>query len=221
MKIVLLDVETSGLNADHDALLEIGGGVIDTKDAVYAPLQHPFRIIIVPTEDIKGPISLHVLAMHSKNGLWTEIKAANDEMDMDKANKKLVIQRGEREFAVRPEKAWVLFEQMMKPIMDSLKPKKACLGGKNVEFDLKFLRRLNPLINEYFIARKFDPAVLWVREDDEKGPPALEDCYARTIETFGRPEESAGQAHNSLNDCRMTAWAIRGGLRRLGLYKQA
>ena len=218
MKIVILDVETTGTNPETDTLLEIGGAVIDTENDVYAPLQFPFRIIIVPTEDLKGPISLNVLAMHSLNGLWAEIKAANDEMLKDKAATKVVLQNAERGFAVRPSKVSVILEQMMRPIMNGVSTKKACLGGKNVEFDLSFLRKIDDKrIDQYFIARKFDPAVLWLQENDQR-PPSLDECYIRTINMFGPPEESAGQAHNSLNDCRMTAWAIRGGLRRLGLY---
>jgi oligoribonuclease (3'-5' exoribonuclease) len=209
--ICILDVESTGVDHKKDELLEIGGALVDLSFDVYAPISEPFRILIVPTKDLT--VSLPVLKMHSESGLWKELSEANKLMG---ERKQEVIQLEARKFAVRAQHAWSVFRQMMTKIKEPL-GKRATLGGKNVDFDLRFLKeKLGEGVAEYFRARKADPGMLWMREGDS-AVPSLEECLKRTEAQFGKPPHEIA-FHNSLADVTATAWTIRGGLRRLGLY---
>jgi oligoribonuclease (3'-5' exoribonuclease) len=210
--VCILDVETTGTDHKKDELLEIGGALVDLSFDVYAPISEPFRILIVPTKDLTVP--LPVLKMHSESGLWKELAEADKLMG---ERKQEVIQFEPRKFAVRAQHAWSVFRQMMTKIKEPL-GKRATLGGKNVDFDLRFLReKLGEGVAEYFRSRKADPGMLWM-QDGDYAVPSLEECLKRTEARFGKRPDGV-VFHNSLSDVAATAWALRGGLRRLGLFK--
>ena len=216
MKSMILDIETTGVSAKTDKILEIAGGIMDSKEDVYAPLSDPWRILVVHESNLSVP--LRVLSMHSKTGLWQLLSSMDDDMNK---TKKDVIKLYEREgvdknvktMAVRPKMLFPIFKSMMgERLPKDSTSKRFTLGGKNVSFDLSFLVKANPKIAEFFRTRQIDPGMLWINESDDV-PPSLPECLERCGKAY--PGMPATLAHSALDDSTATAWVIRGGIRRL------
>lgn len=208
MKVFIVDIETTGLDKKKDQILEVCGGVADTKDEVYGNLQHAFRILIIPKEPIA--CSPYVLEMHSKSGLWSDLNKYEKLLKTDEAV--AVLAERHTFWVVRPDYLKHTLFEIMENIQKCLGVHRLNLGGKNVSFDLGFIGEHDNSFESRFRQRRIDPAILWVKEDDET-TPTLEECTARCAVEYGPHPKWV--AHTGMSDVEATAWAIRGGFKRL------
>ena len=88
--IVVVDLETTGLNPNNNWILEVGAvladakslEVIDSRSWVVRPIAEmrkagPFAAARVASiEEVKARADSYVLKMHEANGLWAEVEAA-------------------------------------------------------------------------------------------------------------------------------------------------
>jgi oligoribonuclease len=75
--LLWVDVETTGFVPECDRLLEVAMQPT-TFDATFAEIGRPFHVVIHPGRDLKvADVSPEVLAMHSANGLWKDVRGAN------------------------------------------------------------------------------------------------------------------------------------------------
>lgn len=209
MNCFMLDIETTGVCLEKDVVLEVAGGVADLSAPVYSPVRDEFRILVYPT--VPMTVSLHVLAMHSN--LWKELESYAKDMKT-----KEVVKVNERFFVVRREKLYSLFSSFAGPISKIFWPGKSRvpLGGKNTDFDINFLKKVDPRFNNFFMHRKFDPGILWLSDKDEFVPDT-QGCIDRMKEYW--PDMPLGTLHGAVYDNRVAAYLLRAGLRRLGVFK--
>lgn len=127
MKLIWLDIETTGLNPETDTILEVA--------AFEATLERPFDVTKLydtvlefhrPANDMFHPI---VREMHTKNGLWEAcdlscVGVASAELDL------------------------------LRRISDD--EDKAVLAGSSVHFDHSFIRQHMPKLNARFSHRHYD-----------------------------------------------------------------
>jgi hypothetical protein len=130
---------------------------------------------------------------------------------------KEVIKVSDDFYVVRPAKLMAIFSLFTNAIKRNHFPlqKRMTVAGKNSDFDLRFLKRINPEFGQFFYSRKLDPGGLWVMESDDK-PPDTKTCAERMRQVFpGMPE---AVQHKAMDDNRLVTWLMRGGFRRLGMY---
>lgn len=110
-----IDVETTGLDAHYDYLLEVACIVTDTQ---LRPLAEPFHRVVFYGEDdvewMKGTTSEYVREMHEKTGLWDKLPEGTERPDVDQQLKEYIS-------SVAPEK------------------RQARVAGNSVRLDLNFL----------------------------------------------------------------------------------
>jgi hypothetical protein len=219
MQFASVDIETTGIDPNKDAVLEIAAGcaqtigevkasgdfsIADVSRYIYAPLDNEIRILVIPDTPITA--DLYILAMHSR--LWSEMSRFDKEMGKEKQ----VIKVSDSFFAVRKEKAWPIFHAWFRRVQ----PKGAmnCAGKNYAGFDARFLRRIDTGFDDLFRARVIDPAPLYYRSGDEK-MPSTETCLERLKKEW--PSMPALEAHNALDDARAVGWLVKAGLMRSGL----
>jgi len=176
------------------------------SDYVYAPLENPIRILVMPDKEITA--RLEVLAMHSD--LWVELDTYREAM-----RQKEVIKLDESFYVVRREKAYPIFRGWFKRVWSD--DGMANVAGKNFAgFDARFLRRLDPQFDGLFRPRVIDPAVLYYRDGDEK-TPSTENCLERLREKW--PEMPGMKQHRAMDDATAVAWLVKAALYERGGLK--
>lgn len=131
MKLIWLDIETTGLDPETDSILEVA--------AFEAVLERPFdvRPLYECVLEFRGknssPIHPIVLDMHAKNGLWSACATS----------------------CVRAGSAQIdLLERI------PLDEDKAVLAGSSIHFDAGFLRHHMPQLFERFSHRYYDVSAI-------------------------------------------------------------
>lgn len=151
MKLLWLDLETTGLDPQTCQILEVAACVadmerpFDTRDPYEAVLRPPVK-----------PLDVHpvVLEIHHKNGLWA---------DCDKSTTTLAEVEG-RLIALTGET----------PASD--RENQTTLAGSCVSFDLAFINRWMPRLAKYLHYRVYDVSsvILFARSMGMPRPPKVE-----------------------------------------------
>jgi oligoribonuclease len=160
--LVVLDLETTGLDPEKDPLLEIAFICVD--NVTLEELGRFQSVVIPPSLDM---LRIHpvVRDMHTTNGLFAEIFAAEDDMYV-LLNKKPTAERVEKEAL---------------DVLDSLTENcKRILTGNSIHFDKSYLARHMPRLE-----RKFHYGICDVssarRVLGTKRPTAKEDVAHRAM----------------------------------------
>jgi len=208
MKCFCLDIETTGTDDEKDVVLEVAGAVADLSLSPYSDLTNEFRILVMPERALT--VELRVLAMHAD--LWRELDSYEEAME-----KKEVLKVADDFYVVKSAKLMAIFSLFANAIKKNHFPlqKRMTVAGKNSDFDLKFLKRINSEFGQFFYSRKLDPGGLWVMESDDK-PPDTKTCAERMQMMF--PGMPVMTQHKAMEDNRLVAWLMRGGFRRLGMF---
>lgn len=132
-----LDIETTGLDPNGDAILEIGC-VITTTDLEFLASK---SFLLVPTRDVCDcTLSQYVMDMHDASGLWTDLKAAEASdslVSIESATQSIVDLMGEYDALGSP------------------------MCGSTVSFDRGFLKIQAPaLLSKAFHYRNIDVSTL-------------------------------------------------------------
>jgi len=118
--LAFLDLETSGLDVDHDEILEVACLVIDDQLSTEVARYHA----VVRTEREFYEMSEVVRDMHTKNGLWAEVQDDSIALPIDLVDREL--SRFLRDHAVELDQ-----DTLMRPQ----------LAGNGIHFDRAFMRR--------------------------------------------------------------------------------
>lgn len=172
MVLMLVDVETTGLDTDNDKLLEVGMCMVSDNLDLMGSKSYVINLPRIEYISVLGryepPFGVHkdVVEMHNKNGLWEECK--NSKLDERAAENKLLFW-----LSLFPEINW---EQV--PLM----------GNTVGSFDRQFLRRNMPNLESMFHYRNLDVSSIRIASDlwgkpventwsqDEKPHRAIPDC---------------------------------------------
>lgn len=229
MKIVSIDIETTGIDRDWCQILEIGAVILDTsiKDPMNnAPM---FKCIIDNGSKIQGePFAIDMNARIFKILAGVEKLKNKEEKEAYRKEHNILYP------ALVAQALWEwlyingIHDMTAEDIMNShvknvggrmipcdnkVKQTTINAGGKNFgTFDLQFLEKL-PNWNRYIKVRSriIDPAILFFEEDD-KALPGLQYCLDRAnIESL--------VTHDALEDAIDTAYVIYFGMKKCGLIK--
>lgn len=147
-----IDVETTGLDPQHDALLEVALVVTDNELAEVAR-----GAVVLPFE--RGPAfkcDAKVLAMHEANGLWDDCACA------DAAHVDSGVQEA----------------RLLELLRRYVEPKTTPMCGSTIGFDRAFLRAHMPRLEAHFHYRNVDVSTIgelaarWYPEAWAKRPRA-------------------------------------------------
>jgi DNA polymerase III epsilon subunit-like protein len=95
-------------------------------------------------------------------------------------------------------------DEDVKKLIRNFWPKgKMNVAGKNVAFDLAFLKKYGFGTDFQYRRRLLDPAILYMRQDDEHLPDLAECCKRAGIELFDR------QLHDAQNDALLVCQLLR------------
>ncbi len=216
MKYLSIDLETTGLDPDRCDVIEFAAVLDDTMKPEVPIDQLPsFRALLV--QDIyKGEpyaLAMHKELLNEVCGRGAFASSARSELAHDGG----VITNGGTavSYQLRPFDLFSEFEHWLVNVgmlklqdiprirLDGKQPRILVAGKNFAGFDLRFLRRMAGNWDRLFSHRVLDPAMMFIRADDEK-PPSLEQC-------LGRAGFSDGVTHTALNDARDVVRCIRGG----------
>lgn len=144
MKLVWLDLETTGLDPQKDSILEVAASE-STLEAPFdaRPIYH--AVLAFPkAATIGGAIDPFVVSMHAKNGLWDECEAKwREASEPLYGESRTGVQRVERELLA-----------LVSDISDW--EEKPTMAGNCVGFDHGFLKRWMPALAARFHYRHYD-----------------------------------------------------------------
>jgi oligoribonuclease len=151
MKLLWLDLETTGLDPQICQILEVAACVADLERPF--DVRDPYEAVLhLPVK----PIDVHpvVLEMHAKNGLWAACDRSTT--TLEEVEDKLVELTG------------------MTPASD--RENQTTLAGSCVSFDLAFINRWMPRLASYLHYRVFDVSsvMLFARALGMPRPPRVE-----------------------------------------------
>jgi len=135
-KLRWLDIETTGLNPDKDAILEIVVGEADFLDPFNVKIIH--RSVMWCHPEITGDFDPYVVAMHTKNGLFKE--CGNDEKALDL-------------FEAEAQLLELIPQATEKEDLD-------LLAGSSIHFDHEFIKVHMPKLNKRFSHRHYDVSAI-------------------------------------------------------------
>lgn len=130
MKLLWVDLETTGLDERADKILEIAVAEADFEDPYNA--RHIYHAVLGYTRDEQDPINPIVLEMHTKNGLFAE--CAKSDTYLFQVERDLL--------ALIPE------------VADS--QERSVLAGSTIAFDHAFIRYQMRTLNKRLHYRNFD-----------------------------------------------------------------
>ncbi|KAJ2018341.1 hypothetical protein IW146_005911 [Coemansia sp. RSA 922] len=128
--LVWIDVETTGLVAEKDVILEVAIVVTDSELNELAPAQN--LVIGYSKNEIRPKLNAWSLKCHTNSGLLDEV-----------AQSKLKLKEVEQ----------ILLEQVVEHCP---KANRAILAGNNVGFDRRFIERYMPVLAGYLHFRNLD-----------------------------------------------------------------
>jgi hypothetical protein len=192
LRIVSLDIETTGLDPERDQILEFGAIIFDsTKNDVPLEDLQMFRRIVY-RERIEG----HPFAINMNSELiraMSRVKPGALPDDMC-----LPDQIGHQFFVWLEGRGFVPEGRNRDGVI------KIVAAGKNFgAFDMQFLKHL-PSFNDYvqISHRSFDPAVLFFDPEKDDKLPALEQCLQRA-------GHSTSVTHQALGDAKAVIQCLR------------
>lgn len=133
-----VDVETTGLDPDKDALLEVALVITDNALNEVCAEQYVLPFDLEAEQAAGRVVRDVVLKMHEKNGLWVDCRSVNEL----------------RRPLVEVEVA------LLATMRQFVEAKSTPICGSTVAFDRAFLRRHMPRFEEYFSHRNLDVSVL-------------------------------------------------------------
>lgn len=132
MRIVALDLETTGLSPQHDAILQLAMVEVDPETLI--PTRHHFVMDVQASADELGLMNDFVRDMHTMTGLLARQDMASD-----------------RCLVLRAALAW------MGPVQNEV-----YVLGDSVHFDIAFLRVHMPSLAARFSYRIIDTTSIWL-----------------------------------------------------------
>ena len=166
MKYVSIDIETTGLNASSNQLLEIGLVIEDTEKSNEFIEDLPVRRVLIPHKEYQ--INTYCMNLHRK--LFEEL----DQVDWERLKTEGFYRHEPKTYFALPES---VYEVTSAWLIKHLGDHKYVTAGKNFYgFDYKFLKPLLGSIR--FHHRSLDPCTLYLHSDD-KVPPDLKTCCQR------------------------------------------
>ncbi len=154
-----LDIETTGLQPEHDFILEVG---LVITDAYLQPLDRVNVVIteyFMPFQRLFALADPYVQSMHEKSGLWETIRNAENDHDQKLGMKNSIFTA---EYAVR-----TLMQKYFTDPVEGYQAPPMC--GSSVHFDRAFLAVSGRGINSLFGYRNID--VSTVKELAERWAP--------------------------------------------------
>lgn len=131
MKLLWLDLETTGLDPHNDEILEVAACVSDLEQPFdVGPIYHAVLRPPVKPADVHN----HVLEMHHKSGLWA-----------DCAQSTMTLAQVEESLIARTDM-----------LLSADRENQTTLAGSSVHFDLGFVRRWMPDLARYLHYRVYD-----------------------------------------------------------------
>ncbi len=129
MKLLWLDLETTGLDPQKDIILEVASCVADLS-APFAPREYSRREWVLMIPPIVG-VEDFVRDMHERSGLWAECRRSTTRLpDVEHA--------------------------LLSFVLDGGNDEKTTLAGSSVHFDLAFVRRWMPNLAKELSHRVYD-----------------------------------------------------------------
>ena len=164
MKLLSIDIETTGLDPQKNQILEFGAIAIDTSYAT-APYIADFRAVFIHKELTGNPIAL---TMNAELINEINIVLKDKDFDYDKAYNHNIYVRNTEEFQKH-------FDEWLESIGFT---ERLTLAGKNLaSFDLKFIEAAGIKIK--YRHRMIDPAILYVNWETDETLPDLQQCLDR------------------------------------------
>lgn len=186
MKVISIDIETTGLDPLKHRVLEVGAVIFDTNNGDFGQRVRGNWLLTYPDQETL-PISPYCAKLHTKSGLWDRYLSGD----------KCIIFASD--FAIEFVK-WLRINNLNGPYT---------VAGKNFgTFDLQFLKQLRDF--DHYVKlrhRCFDPSVLFMQPDDEV-IPSLDTCCVRA----GIDKQTD---HTAVGDALLVAELTYRGLRRL------
>jgi len=199
MEILAIDIETTGLDPRKDKVLEFS--CVHFDDFIPPWAESPFALgvsfhaLVVPETKIEA--DLHLMAMHSKTGLWSKLKNA-DTMLKDGPCRLL---GGSSENTMYGDQLYDTFTKWL--AVNFSKQNKHNVVGKNfAAFDLQFLITLDPRFETLFSRRVADPSLFFYRKED-RHLPDMQTCIHRAKAMFQKGYKKGNKVHvNIFNQLR-------------------
>ncbi len=133
LKVIFLDIETTGLDPANDRILEVAAALVDAQ---LNPIDG-FVSVIRPSAPLPA-MDPYVQEMHTKNGLFSELESAPGMPDVNKALCDWLCAHAGGEKAA------------------------LTLAGNSVHFDLSFLKSWMPVAAQWFSHRLLDVSAFGV-----------------------------------------------------------
>lgn len=163
--LVFLDLETTGLSATQDRIIEIAMLPVNCNLEL---LDQGWSCVVDPARFDLSTLNPTVQAMHTENGLLDELK---NEAGIPLHEAAMAAVKYAQKFVIRGQSP---------------------LAGSTIHFDRGFLNRYMPVVDKFFHYRNADVSSLkefWKRWYPEAGEPpkvkahrALADCFASVAE---------------------------------------
>ncbi len=133
-KMAWLDIETTGLDPEKDAILEVG--IVITDENLAPGLE--WSKIIIPNQEYLDNMNDFARNTHTKNGLLEDLKSGN--------KRAMWVDEAENE-AIKVLEVLFGFEGSQERVP---------LCGSTISFDRSFLRQWMPRLDKYFHYRSID-----------------------------------------------------------------
>lgn len=198
MSLAFTDLETTGLNADQEEILEVACIVTDDKLVEVAR----FHGLVYPQHQFHE-LDDFVRDMHTKNGLWAELKG---DTDVSGINVYMGSRRSvEQQFAKFLREHTVKVYMVAGPKGNEMRLDRAQLAGNTISFDRAFLKRHMPDAEAQLHYRNLDVSSL--NEFARRFAPAVYE---------GRPKQSPSAAHRAMADAEESLNVARYYAEKLG-----
>jgi DNA polymerase III epsilon subunit-like protein len=227
MEILAIDIETTGLEPRKDKVLELA--CVHFEDSIPPWGGSPssmgvagFHALIIPETKIEA--DLHLMAMHSKTGLWGRLKGGETLL---KERKSRLVEGCPYSIMYADQ----LYDTFTKWLAASFsKQNRHNVVGKNfAAFDLQFLITLDSRFETLFSRRVADPSMFFYRNRD-RHLPDTQTCIDRAKEIFRKGYKKGNKVHvnilgqlNHLESCQHVAEddaRLAYLLYCIGLYRQ-
>lgn len=198
MSLAFTDLETTGLNADVEEILEVACIVTDDKLVEMAR----FHALVYPQHQFHE-LDDFVRDMHTKNGLWAELKGDTDVSGVNVYMGSAV--SVEQQFAKFLREHTVKVYTVDGPKGPETRIDRSQLAGNTISFDRSFLKRHMPDAEAQLHYRNFDVSSL--NEFARRFAPAVYD---------GRPRMPPSAAHRAMADAEDSLRVARYYAEKLG-----